>query len=99
MRLSIKLLFVLGITLAILIPLAMIRSTIQERQAYRQQAVADIARSYAGAQVLSGPVLVVPYVETVDVEERDAQGIVRRVAREQRGHWTFFPTALSITGH
>ena len=99
MRLSIKLLFVLAMTLAILIPLAMIRSTIQERQAYRQQAVADIARSYAGAQVLSGPVLIVPYVDTVDVEERDAQGIVRRGTREQRGQWTFFPTALSITGH
>ena len=99
MRLSIKLIFVLAMTLAILIPLSLIRSVIQDRQAYRQEAVADIARSYAGAQVMSGPVLIVPYMETVDVEERDAQGIIRHVSREQAGHWTFFPTALSISGH
>ena len=99
MRISIKLLFVLGMTLAILIPLAMIRSTIQERQLYRQQAVADIARSYAGAQAFSGPVLIVPYMETVEVEEKDAQGVVRRATREQPGHWTFFPTVLDVSGH
>ena len=99
MRLSIKMLLVLGMTLAILIPLAMIRSTIQERQTYRQQAVAGIARSYAGVQALSGPVLIVPYVETVDVEEKDSQGTLRRVTREQPGHWTFFPATLSISGH
>jgi inner membrane protein len=99
MRLSIKMLFVAAMTLAILIPLAMIRSTIHERQAYRQQAVADIARSYAGSQALSGPVLVVPYVDTIEVEEKDAQGNVRRVSREQASHWTFFPKALDISGH
>jgi len=99
MRLAVKMLLVLGMTLAILIPLAMIRSTIQERQAYRQQAVADIARSYADAQALSGPVLVVPYVETVETEEKDAQGTIRKVMREREGHWTFFPTTLEISGH
>ncbi len=99
MRLSIKMLFVAAMTLAILIPLAMIRSTIQERQAYRQQAVAEIARSYAGRQALTGPVLVVPYVDVVMTEEKDAQGNVRKVSREQAGHWTFFPETLEISGH
>jgi inner membrane protein len=98
MRLSIKLLFVLAMTLAILIPLSMIRNTIQERQSYRQQAVADIARSYAGAQTFSGPVLIVPYVETVDAEDKDVQGVVRHVTRERAGHWTFFPSTLDVTG-
>ena len=78
-------------TLAILIPLAMIRGTIQERQAYRQQAVADIARSYAGAQALSGPVLVVPYVETVEVEEKRRAGRRRKVLREQAGTLDVLP--------
>ncbi|MFL6592693.1 MAG: cell envelope integrity protein CreD [Luteimonas sp.] len=98
MRISIKLLFVLGMTLAILVPLAMIRGTIGERQAYRQQAVGDIARSYAGAQAFSGPVLVVPYVESVPVEEKDAQGFVRRSMRRQEGRWTFFPRDLRMSG-
>ena len=98
MRLSLKLLLVLALSLAILIPLTMIRGTIQERQAYRQQAVADIAASHASAQLLSGPVLVVPYVATVVTDERDAQGIVRHASVERAGQWTFFPSSLVVSG-
>lgn len=98
MRLWLKMLLVLGMTLAILVPLTMIRGTIQERQNYRAQAVADIARSYAGAQAFSGPVLVVPYTETVEVEEADKYNIVRKITREQTRHWTFFPTTLDVRG-
>jgi len=98
MRLTLKLLLVLGLSLAILVPLAMIRGTIEERQAYRQQAVAEIAASHAGAQTLAGPVLVVPYVATVVSEEKDAQGVVHRTLAERAGQWTFFPSSLEIEG-
>lgn len=98
MRLGIRVVMVLAMSLAILVPLMMIRGTIQERQAYREQAVRDIAASYAGAQGIAGPVLVVPYMETVLVEEKDAQGNPRKVQREQSGRWTFFPQQLDLNG-
>lgn len=98
MRLGIKVLIVLVLSLAILVPLAMIRGTIQERQAYRREAVQAIAGSYAGAQAMAGPVLVVPYTETVLVEEKDPQGGSRQVERERSGHWTYFPGKLELTG-
>jgi inner membrane protein len=98
MKLALKILMVLGLTLAILVPLSMIRGVINERQAYRNEAVNAIAASFAGAQALAGPVLVVPYVETVEVDERDAQGTLRKVRREERRQWTFFPTTLDLTG-
>ena len=98
MRLALKLMLVVGMTVAILLPLQMIRGTIEERQAYRLQAVADIARSYAGAQAMAGPVLVVPYTDTIEGEERDAQGIVRKVLRQQEGRWLFFPKTLDLRG-
>ncbi|MFS8062965.1 MAG: cell envelope integrity protein CreD [Luteimonas sp.] len=98
MRLGLKMLLVLAMTLGILIPLTMIRGTINERQAYRMQAVDSIARSYAGAQSFVGPVLVVPYVETVEVEEKDAQGVTHEVLREQSGRWTYFPETLDLGG-
>ncbi|HEY5613892.1 MAG TPA: inner membrane CreD family protein, partial [Lysobacter sp.] len=98
MRLWIKVLLVLGMTLAILVPLTMIRGTIHERQGYRAQAVEDIARSYAGAQAFSGPVLVVPYTDTVEVEEVAMDNVVRKVTRERSRHWTFFPTTLDVRG-
>jgi len=99
MRLAMKLMLVAGMTLAILLPLLLIRGTIAERQDYRQQAVADIARSYAGAQAIAGPVLVVPYTDTIEVEERDAQHVVHKVLRQQEGRWLYFPKTLDLHGH
>ncbi|MDB6163552.1 MAG: inner rane CreD family protein [Xanthomonadaceae bacterium] len=43
--------------------------------------------------------LVVPYVEVVATEERDAQGTVKKGFREQSGAWTFFPETLETSGH
>ena len=78
MRLWLKILMVLGMTLAILVPLMLIRGVIQDREAYRMEAVQEIARSEAGAQGLAGPVLVVPWTETAAVEEKNSAGEVVR---------------------
>jgi inner membrane protein len=100
MRLSVKMLLVILMTIAIMVPLTMIRGTIGERQRYRAQAIENIARSFAGAQAISGPVLVVPYVETIEVEEKNDKGeVVRTVKRDgASGCWTFFPDSLDIDG-
>lgn len=100
MRLWLKILMVLGMTLAILVPLLLIRGVIQDREAYRAEAVQEIARSEAGAQSLVGPVLVVPWTETVEVEEKNAAGeVVRKVRRDgESGEWLFFPETLSFDG-
>jgi len=91
--------FVIGfLMLLLLIPLALIHGTIGERQAYRAQAVASVAGSFAGPQTLSGPVLVLPYVDEVQVEEKDAQGRpILRTERQWR-HLLEFPDTLSIDG-
>ncbi|MDQ3206577.1 MAG: inner membrane CreD family protein, partial [Pseudomonadota bacterium] len=99
MRLGLKVLLVLAMTLAILVPLTMIRGVIHDRQAYRLEAVNRITRSFAGPQAFAGPVLVVPYTQTIEVEETTAQGGVVKRLREQAGQWTFFPTRLEIAGH
>ena len=98
MRLWLKVLLVLGMTLAILVPLTMVRGVISERQAYRARAVADISRSYAGAQAFAGPVLVVPYTELVQTVERDDLGVAHKVPRRQERTWTYFPQALDVSG-
>lgn len=98
MRIGLKLAFVLALTLAILVPLAMVRGVIGERQAYRAQAVADVVASYAGPQAIAGPVLTVPYTETVEVEETDGAGRPVTVRRRQDGRWTFFPARLDVSG-
>ncbi|QIL21051.1 cell envelope integrity protein CreD [Thermomonas sp. HDW16] len=98
MRLGLKIAMVVVLVLAILIPLSMIRGTIAERQQYRQQAVDEVTRSYAGEQGIAGPVLVVPYREQVEVEERDAQGVLRKQVREVDRQWLFFPKTMQASG-
>ena len=98
MRLGLKIAMVIVLVLAILIPLAMIRGTIAERQQYRQQAVDEVTRGYAGEQGLAGPVLVVPYREQVEVEERDATGVLRKQVREVDRQWLFFPKTMHVHG-
>ena len=85
-------------SLMLLIPLGMINGTINERMNYRQQAVAAVAESFAGPQVLAGPVLVVPYVDSVQVVETNAIGsqVPRTVRTSHR--WIFFPKTLALQG-
>lgn len=98
MRLAIKMFLVLGMTLAILVPLLMVRGVIHDRQAYRAEVVQDVGRSHAGPQAMAGPVLVVPYTETVTFEEKDADGKPRRMTRTVERVWTFFPENLVMAG-
>ncbi len=97
-RLALKAMFVGLLTLLLLIPLSMIQGNIRERQQYRAEAVASVAESFAGPQILSGPVLVLNYVDEVMVEDKDVRG--QPVQRLQRYPYRLlvFPRSLSIEG-
>ena len=95
---ALKAIVVAILTVLLLIPLAMINGTISERKNYRQQAVQSVAESFAGEQVISGPVIVLPYVETSQISEIDGFGKrVSRLHRSQR-RWLFFPARLRMHG-
>jgi inner membrane protein len=99
MRLILKTLMVFGLTVAILVPLMMIRGTIQERQMYRNQAVQEVARTSAGAQAIAAPILIVTYTDLVDVDEKNDRGeTIRTVKQEVAGRWVFFPQTLDTRG-
>ncbi|HRE16686.1 MAG TPA: cell envelope integrity protein CreD [Rhodocyclaceae bacterium] len=97
-----KTLIVALMLLAIGIPLSMIGSLIGERQHRQAEAVQEIANSYAGAQRLTGPVLVLPYTEyfTVDETETDVDGkkSKRQVTRRVEHQLTILPASLQIGG-
>jgi inner membrane protein len=86
------------LTLLLLIPLGMINGTIAERSMYRQQAVESVARSFAGPQVLAGPVLVVPYEDAREVRTKDAAGVETISVERTAGQWTYFPRTLVLDG-
>jgi inner membrane protein len=97
-RYAMKALVIAILMVVLLIPLQMINATIKDRANYRQEAVAKIAESYAGPQTLSGPVLVVPYVETQLSESLDANGKKVESESQSSGRWLYFPKTLSVDG-
>jgi inner membrane protein len=97
-RYALKAALVGFLTLVLLIPLAMINGTIKERANYRQEAVAKIAESFAGPQLLAGPVLVLPYVETRSETALDALGKPFERQKRESGHWLFFPKTMALDG-
>ncbi len=93
-----KIVLVAAMIIAILFPLEMIRSVINERVKHRQEAINNIAASYAGAQSVAGPVVITPYVDIEQIKDVDAEG--RQTVKTQRteGNVYLFPKDLQITG-
>lgn len=88
--LTLRLLLLLGLCLLLQIPIQMIRGVIGERQATRDEAVAEVTQSWGQAQTLTGPVLVLPYEQRV----RDDKGVEQLVTRRA----FFLPETLRVKG-
>ena len=86
------------ISVLLLIPLSMIQGTVSERSRYRQEAVDSVARSYAGAQSLQPPVLVLPYRVEHSVTHIDDRGQPRISTEIQNRQWRFFPKNVDLRG-
>jgi len=87
--------------LLLLIPLAMVDATRSERFGRYQEAVAEITRTWGGAQRVVGPVLVVPFVQRTEVEEWTVNGgqRLRQVkVLERSGEAWFLPERLEVSG-
>jgi inner membrane protein len=82
----------------ILIALFMVSSVVDDREKYRTEAVRSIEASYAGPQVLIGPVLVRPYTQTTETTEVSEKGTKKTIARKQELTARTFPQVLDVHG-
>lgn len=85
------------LSLLLLIPLGMIGGKVGERQSYRDAVRHEISESWTGPQTLSGPVLVVPYLEYIRtrVWDKELERYVDQVNEHARKLY-FFPRQLNI---
>jgi len=89
----------LMLTLLLCIPLAEINSINRERGRSQREAAEELAATYASAQTMVGPVLLVPYVERWMEPLRDAQGkVIGQEARSKEMAHAMFPDKLHIEG-
>lgn len=79
-----KTLIVAGLALVLLVPVAMIRDLIGERQARRHDAVRGIAEGWGARQALTGPYLALPYERSWTEVQRDTVDGKERVRRIEK---------------
>ena len=90
-----KLLIVALIGAALIIPLLFVYGLVSDRQHQARVAQDSIAAGWAGAQVVSGPVLVLPYLkDQVSTEVMNGQTVQRTVS--QRYHLFLSPERQTI---
>jgi len=89
----------LFMVLLLCIPLEEIDRINRERGESRHEAAAELAATYAGAQTMVGPLLLVPYVERWMEPQRNAQGkVIGQEARSKEMAHVVFPDKLHIEG-
>ncbi len=97
--LILKTIIVIALTLLIAVPLMMIQATIGERIRFHDEAVRSIAADSVSEQTVVGPVLVLPYSDSYEEEEIDADSkkkVVRQYSLLKRH--LVYPNSLVIDG-
>ncbi len=67
---ALRIILIAAIIIMLVIPLLMVQSLITDRQSYRQEAVNEISKSWAGEQSIAGPIITVSKKE----EKIDSKG-------------------------
>lgn len=96
LKLLLRFMVIGGLILLLLVPLLMIRGTVQDRQRYRDEAVQRVSQSMAGPQQLVGPLRVVPWQETREVAVEGQPAGLRTETVE--GYVLQAPATLRVEG-
>jgi inner membrane protein len=83
------------LTILMVIPLILASEVINSRKNYSRDAMVEVGREWGGAQVISGPILVVPVQETVDrvVQEQVTDPATGNIQTDGNGN----PVLQSVT--
>ena len=80
------------LVLLLQIPVAMIGGLVTERKDRGEEAAAEVSAKWGGRQLLSGPMVVVPYLHTWTETSRNGQSVERTGYR----HASFLPDEIRI---
>lgn len=111
-RPGLKLLLIAGMCVAFLIPQALIRNLVSERQSTESNAESEVFEKWAGPQTVAGPVIKVDYmwVEGKDGKKERRTKVILPEQLDVKGHvktktlkrgiydFTVYETALDLTG-
>ncbi len=85
---------ILVLILILLIPAVMVQDLIHERMLRQDEAIAEVSSKHASDQLVSGPILTIPYLMPKQVKNTD--GTYKEIMERRLYH--VLPEALNITG-
>lgn len=91
--LTFRIVTIVVLILLLLIPVSMIQSLISEREYRQQEAITEVSSKWANEQIITGPVLTIPYKTFVRVQQTNGLGD-KLVESIQYAH--FLPNTLNI---
>lgn len=80
--------------LLLLVPLLIVAGLVSEREGRSREVERDVARTWGGAQTLTGPFVVVPYAVRLESKEGD-----KIITQMQERRAIFLPEDLAFSGH
>lgn len=86
---------ILLITLLLLIPTAMIRGLVSDREFTQQQAIREVSSKWSEAQTISGPFIAIPYYRYI--KEKTGENVEKTV--RITAHLHVLPSKLNISGN
>ncbi len=94
-KLTSKIVIITALATVLVIPLMLIQGVIHERLGFREVARRDIAKSWTGEQLLTGPLLAVPYqVRTVEKVWREDKKVSHERAKDRWKTFYIAPSSL-----
>ena len=90
-----KLIMLIILILIMLIPISMVEDLIYERTTMRSEAETKISQSWGGSQVLTGPVLKIPYKKKIS-EKKNINGEEHKIHRYETHHIFMLSDELDI---
>ncbi|HMR19698.1 MAG TPA: inner membrane CreD family protein, partial [Sphingobacterium sp.] len=92
----VKLLVILVLLLFLLIPLSWVTDLIEERQSRDESVKTEISQKWGGPQVISGPVIAVPYTFDYTTNVSDGKGKVIKQIETQEDYIFMVPQSLKV---
>ena len=87
---------IVTIALLLLIPAAMIKGLIHEREATQQQAISEVSSKWAEEQTISGPFISIPYYRYVkEISAKDSTEQIVQI----KDYIHILPSELKISGN
>jgi inner membrane protein len=94
---GLRMIIIAALTFIMLVPVSFVESLINERTARRDEATLEVNSKWGGSQVITGPIISIPYKVFVRQQATDDKGVTTTRVDELTEYLHILPEQLSIT--